>query len=159
VGLRRGRNRLVGNPPRLDRLNRRRAVPDGFALEPAPREGFDVDDDGRIDLGIGRELPRLDAAGDRQPDVGVREVVGRQRLVDPRLEVGGGEAVLEREEFTGSLEALDVGVPREDRPAVGPQRLEGGVAVPKAPVVDADGRLAGGDEVAVDVVGAVVTHP
>jgi len=69
--------------------------------------------------------------------------------------------VLEREEFTGSLEALDVGVPREDRPAVavGPQRLEGGVAVPKAPVVDADGRLAGGDEVAVDVVGAVVTHP
>jgi hypothetical protein len=153
VGLGIDRQRGVGDPPRLDGRDGRGALvgPDRLTLESTADEWLDLDDDGRIDRLDGCERPRLDAASHRDADVGLREIIGAQRLVDPIAQVIGNHAG-HTERLAGRHESLAMALPEEHLAAVRSAGLEGGVAVPKAAVVDGNGRSRALEHLAVDVV-------
>ncbi|KPN30742.1 hypothetical protein SY89_01480 [Halolamina pelagica] len=71
------------------------------------------------------------------------------------MEITARQPVIDREQFTGLGESVGVGVPAEHVAAVSPQRLEGRVAVLEPAVLDRHSRLAGRDQVAVDVEDAI----
>ena len=152
VRLRLRGDRSVGDAAGLHRLERRRPVPDRVGADAAAGKRLDLDHDSRLDVGVGSETPRPDAAGDREPDRSVVEAVRTERRRHAFPKVRRREPVVERERRRGAGEALGVVVPAEHRTAVDPEGLEDRVAVQEPAVADAHGRLRRRNEVAVDVV-------
>ena len=90
------------------------------------------------------------AAGDDEADVGVLEVVCGERGFDGVGELVEGVGDLESDGMGGLEEALEVRVFFEDATVVLSYAFEDAVAVEESVVVDGDGCLRGGDEVAVE---------